>query len=299
MLNDKPTIAILAMVKDNITQCGNCVHWNRRSCPELRRDMKKQAFFWAKKQGAICDGQFFEPIHKQQHKEGAKGGRGGKRDKKTYKLDLTAEIPDQLQPCGFTGDILTETAWLPYRDKDETLELRPSIIIVEKGKNPEILDFLKQERIKGTFPSKDLDSLMTVKAAKMIAENTIIDPHEVDREIEEAIKKHLDMPKAERILCKRWIEGTFFFDCFEAFPLQNILGVSESGKSRLCLLNLSLCYHAEQSINVTEAGIFRSKEEDKVTLIIDEAEYLNNPKLYATLRILLNASYSKNSGYVS
>ena len=77
------------------------------------------------------------------------------------------------------------------------------------------------------------------------------------------------------------------------------MGVSESGKSRLCLLNLALCYHGEGLIDPTEATIFRSKEEEKVTLIIDEAEYLNNPKLFATLRILLNASYSKNAGYVS
>jgi len=237
----------------------------------------------------------FEP------KKGKKGDKGGKgaRNKQTFILDLNAEIPDKIEPCGFTEDTLTEACWLPYRDQDGALEVRPSIIVHEKGKEPEILDFIVQERIKGTFPSQQLSSLMSVESAKMVKEGATIDPHQIDKEIDEAITKHLDIPQAERILVKRWIEGTYFYDVFDAYPIQNILGVSESGKSRLCLLNLSLCYHAEQSINVTEAGIFRAKEEDKITQIIDEAEYLNNPKLYATLKTLLNASYSKNSGFVS
>ncbi len=276
-------------------QCGDCTKYLHRGlCPKAEyKDIKLNAAACFRTDTA-CE-QF------ETKRQGERGDRGEKGDKKhkEYSLDLNAEIPEPLKPCGFTGDTLTETSWLPYRTMNGETELRPSVILVEKGKDPQIIDFMKQDRIKGTFPSKELDSLMTPKAAKMITENTHIDPHEVDKEIDDAIQKHLDVGEPEQILIKRWIQGSYFYDVFECFPIQNVLGVSESGKSRLCLLNLSLAYHAEQCINVTEAGIFRSKEEDKVSMIIDEAEYLSNPKLYATLRILLNASYSKNSGFVS
>ena len=130
---------------------------------------------------------------------------------------MDAEIPESLAPCGFTGETLTECAWLPYRDKDGKVTLRPSVIKVEKGKSPQIIDFMKQDRIRGTFPSEQLESLMTPKAVKMILENTSIDPMEVDHEIDEAVKKHLDVGEAERILIKRWIEGHLLLRHFRRF----------------------------------------------------------------------------------
>ena len=220
------------------------------------------------------------------------------------KLDLFAEIPKTLKPCGFYGDTLTEAVWLPYRNEDKQIMLKPAIIMTKtdspKDKPYTIIDFWNDEHsINGTFPSQELPTLMSVKAVQMLEHTANVEPRETDKQIETAFKKHLSMSKAEMILCKRWIEGTFFYDCFDAFPIESILGTSESGKSRLCLMNLALCYHAEGLIDPTEAAIFRSKEEDKTALICDEAEYLNNPHLYATLRILLNASYSKASGYVT
>jgi len=226
-------------------------------------------------------------------------GRRSREKKKTWKLDINAEVPQTLKPCCFAEDTLTESAWLPYEDEEGNIALRPSIIMIKKGQEPQILDFLEQNQVKGTFPSQDMQSLMTTQAVQMFSSYATIEPLDIDAQIDKAIQTHLSIPKAEAILAKRWIEGTFFYDVFDAFPLENILGVSESGKSRLNLLNLSLAYHAEGVIDPTEAGIFRSKEEDKATLCIDEAEYLNNPNLHSTLRILINASYSKYAGFVT
>jgi hypothetical protein len=235
--------------------------------------------------------------------ETGRGGRAGRagsaKRKKTYTLALYENIPPTFKPCGFYGDTLTESVWLPYKDEEGTVSLRPSVIVAKRNMEPEVKDFLQQDTIKGTFPSQDLTSLMTPKAVQMLVSHMNLEPQDIDNQINQAINKHVSIPIAERILAKRWIEGTHFYDVFDAYAIQNILGVSESGKSRLSLLNLSLCYHAEGLIDPTEASIFRSKEEEKVSLIIDEAEYLNNPNLYSTLKILLNASYSKHSGYVT
>jgi len=293
----------------NILKKTKVAEPKRRTCGECAKFRDWQSDCTYKRdiaQGIIiatdtaCDD--FEP--KGEGRRGRRSRAEKRRRKKkkeaTYKLDLYAPIPEIMKPCGFFGDSLTESVWLPYRDSEDNVTMRPSLIIAERGKKHRITDFFAgYHNVKGTFPAQDLRSLMSAKGVQMLESRMDIEPQAVDKEIDEAFNKHLSMPEAEKILCKRWIEGSFLYDVFDAYPLQNILGISESGKSRLCLLNLALCYHAEPLIDPTEAGIFRSKEEDRVSLIIDEAEYLNNPRLYATLRILLNASYSKYSGYVT
>jgi len=238
---------------------------------------------------------------KKKGRRGRRGRRGSAKKKREWKLALYKEIPQTLKPCGFYGNTLTEACWLPYEDQEShEVSVRPSLIIAEKGKDYRITDFWRgYHNVKGTFPSRELQSLMNVQAVQMLQSKMTVESSQLDNEIDKIFHKHLAIPDAERILAKRWIEGTFFYDTFDAYPIECVLGVSESGKSRLNLVNLALAYHAENLIDPTEATIFRSKEEDRVTLCIDEAEYLNNPNLYHTLRILINASYSKYSGYVS
>jgi len=268
--------------KDRPRCCNECIDFHSKAC-----------------EGALATDKACPNFAQGTGSEGRDSSVKRQGQKKTYTLAIYEEVPKTLKPCGFYGDVLTESAWLPYKDEENNVTLRPSIITVKKGSEPEISDFYKQDTVKGTFPSQELASLMDKQAVQMLTSHAVIEPHDIDTQIDEAFMRHLDMPQAEKILSKRWIEGTFFFDTFDAFPIQSILGVSESGKTRLCNLNLALAYHAEGLISPSEASIFRSKEEDKVSLIIDEAEYLNDPNLYATLRILINASYSKYSGYVS
>lgn len=266
-------------------RCGQCRKFNARDCSLS---------------AVVATDRACNEFEKKELGRVGRGRRAERRKAKEWKLDLFAPIPQTLKPCGFYGDTLTEAVWLPYRDELKEIKIKPSIIMVKKEKPFKIIDFWNEEHdVKGTFPSQELRTLMNVKAVQMLEHMANVEPRQVDQQIEEAFKKHLEMPKAEMILCKRWIEATYFYDVFDSFPIQSILGVSESGKSRLCLVNLALCYHAEGLIDPTEASIFRAKEEDRVSLIVDEAEYLNNPHLYATLRILLNASYSKSSGYVT
>lgn len=271
--------------------CGNCKKFHTPECSYYRHTIFKE--------DKACPE--FQQRRGRLGRAGRRRGAKKKKRKKEWELALYKEIPPTLKPCGFYGNILTEATWLPYEDKkNHEVSVRPSLIIAEKDKGHHITDFWKgTHNIKGTFPSRELQTLMSVQAVQMLESKMKIEAKEVDKEINKVFHKHLLMPEAERILAKRWIEGTFFYDAFDAFPIESVLGVSESGKSRLNLVNLALAYHAEGLIDPTEATIFRSKEEDRVTLCIDEAEYLNNPHLYHTLRILINASYSKHSGYVS
>jgi len=278
--------------------CGRCALYARVGCPrsEYREAKLNRAAAWPPDHEACS---LFEPwsgVGRRGRESSEKGQTGV-----SYTLDLEADVPPVIKPSGFYGDALTEPAWLPYRDDKGKAALRPSVIVVRKGQDAAVQEFYANGAIPvtGVFPAQTMTSLISVKGVKRLLDGEAVDPRAVDREIDEAHRRHLDMPEAERILNKRWAEGTYFYDCFDAYPLESILGVSESGKSRLCLLNLALCYHAVPMILMTEAGIFRSKEEDRSTLIVDEAEYLKNVNLHETIRLLLNASYSKYGGFVT
>ena len=216
--------------------------------------------------------------------------------RKTWKLKLDAKVPELLKPCGFFSNKIIESAWLPYESSENEILLRPSLVIKDLEGNVEVKDFLEQKEVKGTFPSQNLKTLMSPKAVSAILEKKMLDPREIDTLIDQSIDRYTELGKAQKIVLKRWIEATFFYDCFSSFPLLNIAGVSESGKSRILLIVLALAYHAEGVVNPSEASLFRSKEEDKIVLGIDEAEYLNNKMMNQTLRALLNASYSKGLG---
>lgn len=296
---------ITAMTKTENTKtqhkCKECARFHTFRCSQDRIIRESEhSFHLIQADDPACDDQF-EQKTSSEGREGRR--RSEKRQREEWELNLYAKVPVTLKPCGFFNDTLTEAVWLPYKKDNET-QLRPSVILAKKdmpkNKPYKIVNFWNDtHEIKGTFPSLELPTLMSVKAVQMLESMVTIEPQKVDSQIEKAFQKHLSIPQPEMTVCKRWLEASFFYDLFDSFPIQSILGVSESGKSRLCMLNLALAYHGEGLIDPSEASIFRAKEEDRVTLIIDEAEYLNHPNLFSTLRILINASYSRNSGYVT
>ncbi len=222
-------------------------------------------------------------------------------------VDLTAEVPPKLGPFGFCGTALTEGVWLPAKGK-EGPEYRPYVVAVMKEGNEtkfEVVDWLKTDRIGkyrtvGLFPSLDTTTiLMDKRTIEMLQEGAVVNPREVDQAIEAAVKVHHAIKDpAVLVLIKRLIEGTYFYDVFDHFPLVFIYGVSESGKTRLLKVILFASYHGYLMTDPTEASIYRIKEEERCSMFIDEAEQFANPKhpAYHMLMTLLNASYSK---YVS
>lgn len=261
--------------------CGECAKFHKpECCYGHRSDVVYET-------DLSCED--FEPKAKTKAK---------KKENEGWTLELDAEVPTELKPCGFFGDMLIEAAWLPYKSEDQngTVELRPTLVIKrEKNGQIEIQPFLDSDllNVKGTFPSRDLTTLMGVNAVKMLKSETVIDPKAVDLEIDHMIDKHVELGAKRKIILKRWAEGSYFYDVFGTYPILNIMGVSESGKSRILLIILALAYHSEGVVDPSPASIFRSKEEDKATLCFDEAEYLNDPSMNQTIRMLINASYSR------
>jgi len=220
-------------------------------------------------------------------------------------IDLVAKVPLDIRPFGFYGNLLTEGAWLPVRNEEGKVERRPFLVVVKETGDVEVKDFEETEEIEGChvggiFPSATTETrLMQPDTLELLVEGKEIDPKETDRKLDEQLSRFAYFhDEIVRIMVKRWIEGTFFYDVFDHFPILFIYGVSESGKSRLLATTMYASYHGRQMmIDPTEAVIFRTKEEERCTIAIDEAEQFGNTKdpRSQMLQTLLNASYSKHS----
>lgn len=216
-------------------------------------------------------------------------------------VDLSKEIPPKVAPFGFYGNLLTEGVWLATQG-EEGIVPRPYVVVVREGEPIRLVDFETEGRVdgyelEGAFPSVSTSTLlMDRETLAMISEGKDVDPRETDREMDELLRRHVFFKDdGVRVVVKRLIEGTFFYDVFDHFPIIFIFGVSESGKSRLLKCVMFAGYHGKAMIDPTEAAIFRTKEEERCTLCIDEAEQFTNPRhpSYQMIITLLNASYSK------
>lgn len=221
-------------------------------------------------------------------------------------IDLDAEVTRFVKPCGYYDDIIIECCYLPLR-KSRAVTLSRAIVLSQLGKI-EVKPFLEAMEvdnlvISGDFPSPDMLSLPSREAIKALKQMTGVPFNievfrAIDRVIEDSLRKHLFLSEEQYIFLKRYIEGTFFFDMMNAFPILNIMGSSENGKTRALLCVAAMGYHGDFLVDPTEAVLFRNKESVKPTLCIDEAEYLNDEGTRHRLKLLLNSSYSKSAGYV-
>lgn len=232
----------------------------------------------------------------------------------SFVLDMDADIQGILRPSStvFHSDtdyVIFEPCWLPYTNPESGMSRLFPTLLSLTNKGFQVVRYTDNIQIgpyfiSGAFPSSDLETLITINGVKdlmkIFSEKMDISHYisEVDDEISEAFKQHLSLDEIKSIIVKRWIQGTYFFAVMGAFPILNIMGPSESGKTRLGLCLTSMSYHGEPTLDITEAGIFRAKEELKPTIVIDEAEYLSDPESHKKIKLLINASYAKGLGFV-
>lgn len=107
------------------------------------------------------------------------------------------------------------------------------------------------------------------------------------------IINHVDLPD-ERLfdLLTALIYATYIPETFYVVPYIQIIGPKNSGKTRLGEVIQQLCYRGLMSSNISEAALFRSVEEWKPTLILDETEIYSD-KDRGSIQNLLNAGYRR------
>jgi hypothetical protein len=87
----------------------------------------------------------------------------------------------------------------------------------------------------------------------------------------------LVLPNGIALVASLWTIGTHLFEIFDCFPYLTVTSPTKRcGKTRFAEILELLCARPLMSVNVSEAALFRSIENEKPTVIIDEAESLRN-----------------------
>ncbi len=112
--------------------------------------------------------------------------------------------------------------------------------------------------------------------------------------IEQFISNYIALPsEAYTLPLALWIIGTYLFDSFDAYPYLVITSATKrSGKTRLAEI-IAFASHKPRPITaLTAATLFRLIQNEKPTLIIDEAETLSS-EAATNMRAVLNVGYRK------
>lgn len=91
-----------------------------------------------------------------------------------------------------------------------------------------------------------------------------------------------------------WAAGTYLWPHFDAFGYLCITsGTKRAGKTRFSEVLSFLCSNARNVTGMTPAVIFRSIDEEKPSLFIDEAESFSSETLDDMMRAVLNGGYRR------
>jgi hypothetical protein len=90
-----------------------------------------------------------------------------------------------------------------------------------------------------------------------------------------------------------WTLGTYCFPLFNTYPYVHLIGLMESGKSKLLSLCCCLSFNGFHSADITPACLFRLIEGARGSLFIDEAETLASRRSSEAVRSILLSGYRK------
>jgi len=96
------------------------------------------------------------------------------------------------------------------------------------------------------------------------------------------------------IVIASWIIGTYLFVVFQFYPILELKGPRESGKSTLLSLLSKICFNATPpDVRFTEADFKRTAHHAKPTFVLDEQQYLADSKRYGEIKAILESATEK------
>lgn len=124
-----------------------------------------------------------------------------------------------------------------------------------------------------------------------------INGHELLNSIEQIINHHITCEPHTRIAIVLWIVYTWAIEAMEIAPIACITAPEKRcGKTQLLTLISALCYKPLSTSNITAPALYRSIEEWKPTLLIDEADTFFKDN--EDLRGVINAGHNRKNAYV-
>jgi hypothetical protein len=121
-------------------------------------------------------------------------------------------------------------------------------------------------------------------------------PQNLFTDLQGALRTYLDLPEPAFGLLAAWTVGTYFAHLFTAFPYLHFHGPKESGKSKSLEALRWVCFNAWKGRDITSAALGDTTEDQRGTLLLDQAEKLNRDKETGNLIGLLADSYKKAGG---
>jgi putative DNA primase/helicase len=124
-----------------------------------------------------------------------------------------------------------------------------------------------------------------------------VDGTEVLADLQGVVKRYVVLPEGGATATALWAQNTYVHDASEISPCLGIVSPEKRcGKTTLLILLGQQVLRPVPASNISPASLFRTVEEYKPTLIIDEAEtFLNENE---ELRGILNAGHHRANAYV-
>jgi DNA polymerase I-like protein with 3'-5' exonuclease and polymerase domains len=113
------------------------------------------------------------------------------------------------------------------------------------------------------------------------------------RDIEEYLRRYIDLPERELKLTAKYIQLTYAFDKMNEISYLRAVGERGNGKSRFVMATGLACYRPVLMISPTPAILFRVVDKYHPTLVVDEANYSAGSDDHAALVHIYNAGYQK------
>jgi hypothetical protein len=121
-------------------------------------------------------------------------------------------------------------------------------------------------------------------------------PNNLYGDLGAAYRTFLDLPDPIYGLMAAWTVGTYYAHLFTAFPFLHFHGPKESGKSKSLEALRCACFNAWKGRDISAAALGDTSDGQRGTLLLDQAEKLNNDKENGGLIGLLADSYKKAGG---
>lgn len=116
---------------------------------------------------------------------------------------------------------------------------------------------------------------------------------ELFSDVRSFVKRHVELPSVgEYDVVSYWLMHTYLIETFSHSPYLLFLGPPDSGKSRALEVLRSLAYRGYFVVDPSSATIYHMADEEKVTLVIDEANTLYRAA-GSNMRAILNVRFQR------
>jgi len=204
---------------------------------------------------------------------------------------------DYVDGVAYVGIMMN---WKEKDDKGkERVKAIPTLVTSNREVIPLVPEYLKKKGLQLKRQVNWLPNRWSVESIKQFLDGKAeVDPEELYIAIKTAFEEYVEF---EDEVCydfvTLWSIGTYFFHIFNSYPYLYIGGMKQVGKTKLLTQLERLCFNARFSTDITTSALFRSIENWRCTLLLDETENLANPERNLAMRSVL-LSGNKKGGVV-